>query len=113
MKIKAEESVDLVVKGAFEGEGKYQGTLGGLLCDFKGVEVRVGGGYSDEERKEFWRLYQHDLKRANAGEPLLLGTLIEVEFHEITPDGSLRHPRLSSVNNPKPGHSPGFGAASK
>ncbi|CCG43320.1 ATP-dependent DNA ligase [Magnetospirillum molischianum] len=106
LKIKAEETVDLVVKGAYEGEGKYQGMLGGLLCDFEGVEVRVGGGYSDEERKEFWRLYQHDLKAAEAwgcvGEPLLLGTLVEVEYHETTPDGSLRHPRFVRRRLDKP-----------
>lgn len=93
LKIKAQETEDLVVVDAFEGEGKYVGKLGGLIVDRKGVQVRVGGGFSDEQRTVFWALYQVDKKFPDLkGE--MLGSIIEVEFHEVTPDGSLRHPRF-------------------
>ena len=85
MKLKNQETEDLIVKDAFEGTGKYEGQLGGIICDRAGVEVRVGGGFSDLERVELWADHQ-------AGK--LVGRMAEVEYHEVTPDGSLRHPRL-------------------
>lgn len=93
MKMKNEETEDLIVTGAFEGTGKYEGQLGGIICDRAGVEVRVGGGFTDLERVELWADFQAD---AEAGmKPLkLLGRMAEIEFHEVTPDGSLRHPRF-------------------
>jgi len=96
MKIKAEASVDVPVVGAFEGTGKYVGMLGGLTVVFKGVKVNVGGGFLDEQRKEFWSAYQDDSGSS------LLNRLVEVVYHEITPDGSLRHPRFKRFRDDKP-----------
>lgn len=98
MKIKAEESVDVPVVGAFEGTGKYVGMLGGLIVDFNGVQVNVGGGISDQQREEFWSAYRAD--RNHSGSELL-GRLIEVVYHEVTPDGSLRHPRFKRFRDDK------------
>lgn len=90
MKIKAAETADLVVTGWFEGEvgKKYENSLGGLIVDNNGVSVRVGGGFSDTQRQEFW----DDVVNNEAGN--LIGRTIEVGYHEETPDGSLRHPRF-------------------
>lgn len=87
LKIKAEESEDLIIVDAFEGEGKYLAMLGGLVVDRKGVRVKVGGGFSDAQRFDLWQ-------RFNTGVDPIQGRLIEVEYHEVTPDGSLRHPRF-------------------
>lgn len=81
MKVKAMDSYDLRVIGKYEGEGKYVGMLGGIIVDFKGVKVRVGTGFSDYERGKYW---EEDIK----------GNIAEVECHEITRDGSMRHPRF-------------------
>jgi DNA ligase-1 len=106
MKIKAEESEDLRIVGAFEGTGKYEGMLGGLIVDFKGVNVRVGGGFSDAQREEIWEALKEDayafgeividdIEYSIDNEALnVLGRIVEVEYHETTPDGSLRHPRF-------------------
>jgi ATP-dependent DNA ligase len=84
MKLKAEETEDLRVVGVFEGEGRFQGMLGGLIVDRNGVSVRVGGGFSDEQRRELW-----------SGGVKVCNRLIEVEFHEVIKEtGSLRHPRF-------------------
>ena len=88
MKIKGYETHDLPVVGVFEGEGRLAGTLGGLIVDYRGVQVRVGSGFSDQDRAQLWTLWhQGDLD----------GVLVEVGAHETTRDGSLRHPRLVRV----------------
>lgn len=90
-KIKAEETLDLRIVGRFEGEGKYVGLLGGLIVEHGEVRVNVGGGFTDQQRKEFWE----------ADDSELLGRLIEVQYHEVTPDGSLRHPRFVRFRDDK------------
>ena len=71
--------------GAEEGSGKYEGILGAIIIDFNGVEVNVGGGFSDEQRVDLWKMYH---------EGTLVGKVVEVWFHEVTPDKSMRHPRF-------------------
>jgi DNA ligase-1 len=81
LKLKFEDTWDLQIIKYEEGEGKYVGMLGAFICDLKGIEVRVGGGYTDEQRKEFWK------EKDN-----MLGKTIEVKAQEKTKDGSLRFP---------------------
>lgn len=89
MKVKAEETEDLRVTGTYEGEPgtKYAGMLGGVIVNRDGVDVRVGSGFSDQLRAESPRCF--------------IGRLIEVEYHEVTPDGSLRHPRFARFRDDK------------
>jgi ATP-dependent DNA ligase len=117
LKIKAEESEDLPIVGAYPGEPntKYEHCLGGAIVRRpNGVEVRVGGGWSDQQREEVWKAYQEDLaelERNGAtledpsfdGRPRFLLRMIEVLYHEETPDGSLRHPRFKCFRDDKAG----------
>lgn len=96
MKVKAEESLDLPIVDVEEGTGKYEGMLGAFIVDHKGVRVRVGSGFSDAERGSYWKQW-HSERHA------LEGQMIEVEFQEETPDGSLRHPRYVRLRNDKQG----------
>lgn len=82
-KVKFTETHDHQIIGAYEGTGKNIGRLGAFAIDVGGEEVKVGSGYSDEDRVNFWNAFHR-------GE--LLGTMIEVEFQEKTRDGSLRFP---------------------
>lgn len=99
LKIKGEETEDLRVIGYFEGAGKYAGILGGLIVERQGIEVRIGGGFSDDQRKEIWTM----IARAAVvdDDSRIIGRLIEVEYHEVTPDGSLRHPRFKRWRDDK------------
>lgn len=98
LKVKGEEPVDLVVKRLVLGdEGRqFAHCLGRVICDYTGsngitVEVAIGGGFSIAQREHFWE---------NQDE--LVGHLIEVEYHEETQDGSLRHPRFVKIRDDKP-----------
>lgn len=90
IKIKPAEDLDLRVESLVQGEGKYFGMLGAAIVKYKGKRVSVGSGFSDEQRQQFW-----------ADPNSIKGKIIEVRFHEETPDGSLRHPRFIRVREDK------------
>ena len=42
--------------GVVEGEGKYKGTTGALLCvTLSGLRFTVGSGLTDSERDHYWQ----------------------------------------------------------
>lgn len=86
LKSKLTETADIAVIGVVPGTGKHEGRMGALLCDFNGVTVKVGTGFSDAEREEF-------MENPPA--------LIEVSYQEITKAGSLRFPAFIRVRNDK------------
>ena len=87
-KVKTFFSEDLRVIGIEKGKvGKqFENTLGALIVDFKGIPVRVGSGYTEEERNLFIKTPPK---------------LIEVEYKSITKDGSLFHPSFVRVRTDK------------
>ena len=93
MKIKAEETTEGTIVGLEPGTGKNEDTFGALLVKLEsnGVVVSVSG-FTDEQRLNLFR--QHQLGN-------LVGRVIEIEFHEWTPDGSLRHPRFKRIRDDK------------
>lgn len=88
LKIKGKEFIDALVIGTEPGTGKYEGMIGKLLIEIDGVTVKVGTGLSDE------------LRATDPAE--LINRMIEVSYHERTPDGSLRHPALERFRDDKP-----------
>jgi len=100
VKVKPEETKDLLITGTFPGEkgSKYEGMMGGVIVDHAGVAVKVGSGFSDDQRK------------LPADE--FLNVMAEIMFHEVTPDGSLREPRFKGLRKDKyPEDADGAGAA--
>ena len=85
LKVKVFNSCDLKIIGFEEGSGKYTGMLGAFICEYKGNEVKVGSGLTDELRKTIW---QHTDEYLN--------TIIEINYFEETKDStgkeSLRFP---------------------
>ncbi|WEN16867.1 hypothetical protein PY254_10605 [Rhodanobacter sp. AS-Z3] len=95
LKIKPRETFDVAVVGAFEGTGRQAGTLGGLIVDHQGVEVRIASGFTSDQRDDYWYQYSRDLKWQAAGMSdacQLLGGIVEVKCQEELPSGSMRHP---------------------
>lgn len=54
LKIKEFFDADVLVKDIFEGTGKFKGTLGGIIVDYKGYDIRVGSGFTDADRGYYW-----------------------------------------------------------
>ena len=95
LKVKKMQSCDCKVIGFEEGTGRLQETLGAILINYKDNVVKVGSGYSDEDRKDIWN------NRDN-----LLGKIIEVQYFEETENQnddslSLRFPVFLRIRNDK------------
>jgi DNA ligase-1 len=83
LKVKAVDAEDCPVVSVHEGEGRLAGTMGHVVVENNGRLIRVGGGFTDEQRATIW-----------ANRDTVIGSYLEVTFQSKTPDGSLRHPRI-------------------
>lgn len=95
LKVKRFYTMDLRVVGVEEGTGRLSGTLGALVLDYIGNEVRVGTGFSDALRVSMWE-HRDDI----------IGSICEVKYKEISQDKrtgvrSLQFPVFVSMRNDK------------
>lgn len=90
LKIKLFKDCDLIITGFEEGTNKLQGTLGALILDYKGNELRCGSGFSDEQRAEIW-----------TNRDQYLGKIAEIKYFEETKNQnggtSLRFPTFKDI----------------
>lgn len=89
MKLKEELTLDLPIVDFREGKGKFVGTLGSMLVDYKGRLVPVYG-FTDKFRDHVW-----------ANRPKFKGQIVEVLFQRPTVHGSLRHARFKRMRSDK------------
>ena len=89
-KYKYHDTVDLKVVGALEGKYKNKGSLGSLIAVGKigkiKIRTEVGQGFSDKDRKRFWKMHKKGT---------LKGLVIEVTHYGLTS-------KLRSRDNSKP-----------
>ena len=95
LKVKAMQTCDIKCIGIEKGEGKYADTLGKIICDYKSYELRVGSGFTEEQRDYFWR---HPDK--------IVHQLVEIQYFEESKDKktnnlSLRFPVFKRVRDDK------------
>ena len=94
LKVKAMDTCDIECIAIEEGEGKYAGTLGKIVCNYKGYELRVGSGFTDEQRSYYWR-----------NPWMIVGSIVEIQYFEETTNDkgevSLRFPVFKQVRNDK------------
>jgi len=90
LKCKVMQDCDLQIIGFQEGSGKYSGSLGALIVDYKGMPLGVGSGLSDSMRQHIWE-----------NQDSYLGRVVTVQYFEETHDAhgnlSLRFPVLKEV----------------
>ena len=75
LKVKRFYTMDLPIIGWERGTGRLSETLGAFVLEYKGAEVKVGSGFTNEQRAHFWEHREE-----------LLGTLCEVKYKEISYD---------------------------
>ena len=75
LKIKMFYTMDLPILRCEEGMGRLKGVLGAFVLEYKGNEVRVGSGFTDKQRKEYW-------EHRNS----IVGMICEVKYKEISSD---------------------------
>lgn len=73
LKVKEFFDADVVVKNVFEGTGRLEHTLGGVIVDYKGHDVRVGTGFSQTDRDYYWERQEK-----------LIGKVIQISYFEET-----------------------------
>lgn len=54
LKVKSFKFADILCTDVLEGDGKYKGTLGLIKCNYKGYDLGVGSGFTDEQRNYYW-----------------------------------------------------------
>lgn len=79
LKIKPFLTIDLEIVDVVEGEGKFVGTLGALVCEGedqgKRIRTNVGSGFSEAQRADIWQ------NRAS-----MKGRVVELKADELTLD---------------------------
>tara|TARA_B100001093_G_scaffold498803_1_gene547349 strand:+ start:2351 stop:3610 length:1260 start_codon:yes stop_codon:yes gene_type:complete len=93
LKIKPIIEVSLNIIGIEEGQGKFEGTTGALVCegvdDGIHISVNVGSGLTDEQRDMFWD-----------NRDVIIGDVVEIRADAITQaengEYSLRFPRFKT-----------------
>lgn len=94
VKVKAMKTCDLKCIGIQRGTGRLADTLGNIVCEYKGYEVKVGSGFDDDSRQYYINHPQE-----------ILNHIVEIQyFEETTNDNgtvSLRFPVFLKVRNDK------------
>ena len=95
LKCKSFESADIKCVGMYEGKtGKNIGRMGGIVCEYKGDKVNIGGGFDEHERDDYWE-----------NPSLIVGKIVEVKFFEefVSEDGKydLRFATFKSIRDDK------------
>ena len=75
LKIKRFYTVDLRITAIEEGQNRLAGTMGALVVDYKGNELRIGSGFDDATRAAVW---------ANPDD--YIGKIVECKYKEVTMD---------------------------
>ena len=95
LKVKAMQTCDIKCIGIEKGEGKYADVLGKIVCDYKGYELRVGSGFTEEQRYQYWKYPEQ-----------IVNQIVEIQYFEEskdkkTGDLSLRFPVFKRVRDDK------------
>jgi hypothetical protein len=100
IKFKGELECDLKIVAVEEGSGKAAGMLGAIVCESADgiVKVNVGSGFSDAQRKQYWKedlvdkivavKYNARIKNKTGEESLFLPVFIELRDDKDDADNS-------------------------
>lgn len=90
-KWKPRKTIDLVIKGFEQGNGKYLNQIGAIVCQTtEGYEVANVSGMSDTQRAYM-----------SQNTDSLIGQVVEVEYQNVGNKGRLRHPAFVRMREDK------------
>lgn len=75
LKVKRFYTVDLRITAIEEGQNRLAGTMGALVVDYKGNELRIGSGFDDATRAVVWENPDN-----------YIGKIVECKYKEVTMD---------------------------
>ena len=94
IKVKCFYDCDLKCIDIEQGTGKNTNTLGAILCEYKGNIVKVGSGFTDEQRNYYWN---HPNE--------IIGKIVQIKFKDETKNKnggiSVQFPIFEIVRNDK------------
>ena len=94
LKIKSFKNADLICTNVIEGEGKFRGTLGLIECDYHGFTLGVGSGFSDKQRRYYWKHPDE-----------IIGKIVQIKYKNETKNKqgglSVQFPIFQCVRNDK------------
>ena len=84
-----------IVQGVFEGSGEATGKLGGIIVNYRDTTVRIGTGFTDQQRTEYWN-----------NPNLIVGKLAQYRYTSVShnqnnDEVSLRFARFISLREDK------------
>ncbi len=76
LKYKLFDDAECRIVSVLSGSGKYKAMMGAIKCDYQGKLIKIGSGFTDEERKH----------------PPSVGTLISFKYYGLTRLGNPKYP---------------------
>lgn len=76
LKYKPFTDAECMVTAVIEGKGKFSGQLGAVKCDYQGKIIKIGSGFTSEQRKRSFEI----------------GTVVSFKYYGLTHLGNPKYP---------------------
>lgn len=94
LKMKNMQDTEVKLIEMIPGTGKYENVLGAFMADYNGFQLKIGSGFSDEQRAEYWN-----------NRDKYIGKYVKVKYFEKTVNQqggeSLRFPIFLCFRDPE------------
>ncbi len=83
LKYKPFTDAECIVIAVLEGKGKFSGQLGAVKCDYQGKIIKIGSGFTSEQRKRSFEI----------------GTIVSFKYYGLTHLGNPKYPVFLRVRS--------------
>jgi DNA ligase-1 len=86
LKYKPFTDAECKITAIIEGKGKFIGQLGALKCDYRGKIIKIGSGFTSEQRKKSF----------------VIGTVVSFKYYGLTHLGNPKYPVFLRIRTDSP-----------